>query len=319
MNSNGFNNSNQRPGDALIEPLEKPADVKKDKHFKPTGYWLFLANPKRWDANKWMLSGHRELTYIISKDDQNYMKIGDLGLIRVNKKNGKPAEIIAAVEIIERPCLRNEEDNIFLQRIEDRGVKLRVKLEKISSELPGVFFSNFLPEGPDFKYIHNGVKRSTIPISGEVFLTVAKYLGVDGYSLEARRKSRTRDGIRVLEAAMFNDTPIEKERKSKCIERGSMGNWVKAKLHGKCQICEKLGRESVAFKKPDGMPYSEAHHVIPVAKLEKGSLGFLNIMVLCPNHHREVHYGNMKIEEKDRNSWRVKIGRKTIIIDKVKE
>ena len=40
----------------------------------------------------------------------------------------------------------------------------------------------------------------------------------------------------------------------------------------------------------------EAHHATPVSELEIGSLSASNIMILCANHHREMHYGTVELE-----------------------
>jgi 5-methylcytosine-specific restriction protein A len=50
-----------------------------------------------------------------------------------------------------------------------------------------------------------------------------------------------------------------------------------------CQLCER----PAPFRYPDGKPYLEPHHIIP---LEEGGLdGPENIVALCPNCHRKMH------------------------------
>jgi hypothetical protein len=34
---------------------------------------------------------------------------------------------------------------------------------------------------------------------------------------------------------------------------------------------------------------------MPVSKLEKGSLHAANIMTVCANHHRQLHYGGVNV------------------------
>lgn len=52
--------------------------------------------------------------------------------------------------------------------------------------------------------------------------------------------------------------------------------------------CGRCGREA-PFKKRDGTPYLEVHHVQPLA--EGGDDTVANAIALCPNCHRELHYG----------------------------
>jgi hypothetical protein len=118
---------------------------------------------------------------------------------------------------------------------------------------------------------------------------------IDQRDIADRDATMTMAGISGLEAMSRSFDPERRERLSSYIERGPIGEQVKRRRGGRCQICEALGLGPVAFVKPDGTPYSEAHHVFPVGRLIKGSLASANIMVLCPNHHREIHYGTMRL------------------------
>ena len=35
---------------------------------------------------------------------------------------------------------------------------------------------------------------------------------------------------------------------------------------------------------------------MPVSELEVGSLSASNIIIVCPNHHRELHYGVVNVK-----------------------
>ena len=101
----------------------------------------------------------------------------------------------------------------------------------------------------------------------------------------------------------------EKIEASKRIERGSAGNRVKAKFNHRCQICkvEKKSAETHTFVKADGQNYVEAHHVLQLS--DGGPDTTENIMCLCANHHRQMHYGNVKISI-SRNNFYVTIDEK---------
>jgi predicted HNH restriction endonuclease len=60
-------------------------------------------------------------------------------------------------------------------------------------------------------------------------------------------------------------------------------------------VCAALGQNPVAFVKPNGEAYVEAHRVSPVSRREVGSLASSNVMAVCPNHHRQMHYGGIEI------------------------
>jgi predicted HNH restriction endonuclease len=93
----------------------------------------------------------------------------------------------------------------------------------------------------------------------------------------------------------LNASPEVKTRVSKCIERGPVVYAVKRTNGFKCQVCESLGNNPIGFIKKNGEPYIEAHHVMPVSTKEVGSLAASNVMTVCANHHRQLHYGEIDV------------------------
>jgi hypothetical protein len=57
---------------------------------------------------------------------------------------------------------------------------------------------------------------------------------------------------------------------------------------GKCELCDK----DAPFLKANGKPFLEVHHAIPLG--EGGPDTVENAFALCPNCHREAHYGANK-------------------------
>jgi 5-methylcytosine-specific restriction endonuclease McrA len=89
-----------------------------------------------------------------------------------------------------------------------------------------------------------------------------------------------------------SDRPIQYERNGLVYERLK---WVRdialKRAGGRCELssCQAYG-----FRKGDGSVYLETHHVIP---LSAGGLDSpTNVIALCPNHHREAHYGELRDE-----------------------
>ncbi len=54
--------------------------------------------------------------------------------------------------------------------------------------------------------------------------------------------------------------------------------------NGKCELCEKS-----TFLKKNGKPFLEVHHVLPLS--QEGSDTITNTVALCPNCHKELHFG----------------------------
>ena len=57
------------------------------------------------------------------------------------------------------------------------------------------------------------------------------------------------------------------------------------KANGVCAYCRKLA----PFCRPDGSPFLEVHHEIPLAKGGRDTVE--NAVALCPNCHRKAHFG----------------------------
>ncbi|GEM_PF-6526391 len=110
-----------------------------------------------------------------------------------------------------------------------------------------------------------------------------------------------------IEKKLLSRKPEVRERVSQSIERGSIGTKLKRANDFKCQLCEALGLNPIGFLKTNGEPYVEAHHATPVSQLEIGSLAASNIMILCANHHREMHYGDVELSREDQ-AFLIKLG-----------
>lgn len=61
---------------------------------------------------------------------------------------------------------------------------------------------------------------------------------------------------------------------------------VLARADGKCEKC---GKDAPFLRASDGTPYLEVHHWLPLAKGGEDTVD--NAGALCPNCHREAHYG----------------------------
>lgn len=104
------------------------------------------------------------------------------------------------------------------------------------------------------------------------------------------------DELKQLNQDYADATPEQKPRVVKRVERGSIGKLVKELNEYKCQVCEVFGLNPIGFEKRSSEEtYVEAHHVIPVSTLEKGVLSARNIITVCANHHRQMHYGNADV------------------------
>jgi len=86
--------------------------------------------------------------------------------------------------------------------------------------------------------------------------------------------------------ALPEGSASKKESTTSVYERSSqVRSYVLSRSKGSCEWCGEEG-----FKTPTGSTYLETHHIQPLS--EKGSDTVDNVIALCPNHHREAHFGD---------------------------
>lgn len=309
--------------DAVPIPTLPPVEVSPTRKLKPTGYWLFLAQRQIWNAEAWLALNERELLYKVADHNRTEVRPGDLGVLRVNatpwgpSARKKPAAIYAVVEVVGPAQMQPDPDLRAFRKAKFADADWRAPIRIVANLVQSPIIIETLPPDSDFHFLREPVQSATIPISRKAFATIFREARLDPRDLTTQRLADDIDGILRLEQLAAKD-PVRKERTSTYIERGKIGEKVKALRQGRCQLCEALGKaDPVAFRKNDGTPYSEAHHVLPVSLLKAGSLSHANIMVLCPNHHREAHHGDFRVSKEDKTGWIIEHCGKALRIEKI--
>ncbi|MCU9955675.1 MULTISPECIES: HNH endonuclease [Burkholderia] len=133
-------------------------------------------------------------------------------------------------------------------------------------------------------------------------LKPAKNVGANGVLIEQfinEREQRTaaptvkfeldvRDALKKaqVEPPSGNATPTTTSATVTQIRRDpAVKAWVLTQANGTCECCS----EPAPFKGADGLPYLEVHHIRKLA--ERGPDLVSNTVAVCPNCHRELHYG----------------------------
>ena len=302
---------------------------------EPTGYWTFYANPKRWEVDKKLSLQIIDDYYTISNFHKEYIHKGHLGLIRVGndyrtKKqlNGREKlerGIYAVVEILSEPkFIYPPDDEYYLD--EDLSKKrFRVKIRYIKNLLnnPILIDDNSLNNIVYDKYLIKGHQASTMPLKRETFLDIIHLLeGLSNLDFSMNYLSKYElnnlSEINKLESRNINATPEVKEIFSKRIERGRIAQVIKSINNYECQICKEQEEDPHVFKKENDVYYIETHHIMPVSKQKKGSLSINNLITVCPNHHKQIHHGNVEIEKNNKDKIIFIIDDENLIINKTK-
>ncbi|MDR4928275.1 EVE domain-containing protein [Peribacillus simplex] len=298
---------------------------------KPTGYWTFFCNPKKWHIDDFILSGETEDTFAISEYHKNDFKQGQLGVIRVgyDKRTKKQLAgkkrldrgIYAVVEILNEAKLMKSTKKSYW---EDEGdadkIRYRVKVRYIKRLLrtPILLDNLSLSSQMYDKYLIKGQEASSMPLNPLTFKKILDTVGgLDSLEMEFNESNDNIESIEELEMKYHNSVPEVKERVSKYIERGSIAQEYKRRTGFKCQVCEALNLNPYSFKKTNGEYYVETHHVIPVSELQAGSLSANNLITVCANHHRQLHYGNVELNENTDYKFVFRIDNRVIEILKI--
>ena len=134
-------------------------------------------------------------------------------------------------------------------------------------------------------------QNSIRPVSDNAFNVILAAAGAQRITEIYGVIEKTENPLQAL--SLLNDTykgcsPQKRDRMvSIHIERGSrITNSLKKLLGPFCQICGAEG-----FIKRNGDQYIEAHHLVQIALSASSSLCSDNVILVCPNCHRELHYG----------------------------
>jgi hypothetical protein len=241
--------------------------------------------------------------------------------IKSNLEEKLTSGIYAIVEILDTPKMSTEVSEFYLDDVDQGQEKLRVKIRYLKNLLNSPLLLDTLKLNPitnQDKYLIDGFQRSTMPLQKDAFEEIINLLGADDqiFNNIENETSDSIDEIEKLELKYQNASPQVKEVISKRIERGNISSTIKKFYDYKCKVCEALGQNPLSFKKTNGEYYIETHHIIPVANLTQGSLGVSNLITVCANHHRQFHYGDIKIIENTKNKLIIEVDGQTVSTEK---
>jgi len=307
---------------------------KTNKKTEATGYWTFFCNPAKWEIDKFLATATDDDTYQITNWQRDFFQPGQLGVIRVgidrrNKKQlaGRPkleSGIYAIVEVQSSPIKREMgPDKFWLDWTEEEKQKPVVKIHFLKNLLTDPILLSTLKNDSeiDDSYLLQGFQAATMPLTQQSFQRILERAGNVEQVLENIKEGVTPSSlskIEQLEEKYANAVPEVKEVISKRIERGAIAEQVKKLTGRKCQICEALGQNPYSFEKKNGQHYVETHHVIPVSETRSGTLGLANLITVCANHHRQVHYGKVEVDLTNEDAFVFTINGHKIVIKRNK-
>lgn len=106
------------------------------------------------------------------------------------------------------------------------------------------------------------------------------------------------DKLQEISMEHCGDNRVRSQTVNSYIRNRHVSEYAKCRAKGYCQLC---GNRAPFYDKNE-RPYLEAHHIIRLA--DGGSDSINNVVALCPNCHRKMHYLNL---EEDVNSLMEKV------------
>lgn len=132
-------------------------------------------------------------------------------------------------------------------------------------------------------------------------------LGLVGIDEVDHERQALIDLIRTVDAEYATAIPEIREQIARRIERGPIGAYLKELAGYECQVCKAMLIPSVGFVMPNGTPYVEAHHITQVSSQEPGILSSSNVLIVCANHHRQLHYGRAEVKKSTESKLEVEL------------
>ncbi|MBK9595446.1 MAG: HNH endonuclease [Rhodocyclales bacterium] len=109
-----------------------------------------------------------------------------------------------------------------------------------------------------------------------------QFIPVAAFEIETREEAKKKN----LSKPQGNRSPAATSSAITQYQRdAAVKAWVLQQANGKCESCG----QPAPFNGSDGLPFLEVHHVRQLA--DNGPDTVTNTVALCPNCHREAHYG----------------------------
>ena len=136
----------------------------------------------------------------------------------------------------------------------------------------------------------------------------------DNVALDAMLPRFRGSAVELLEALneKMQDVSPERVKKAINIMLRKDGRLVRGLKEAKGFKCEFPGC-GIQIPKKNGGFYVEVAHIEPIAHGGKSTLG--NLLVLCPNHHKEFDYGDLKLSTQTRNKLAGRLNGKNFSVD----
>jgi hypothetical protein len=225
-----------------------------------------------------------EVSFLVTRDGDDAPAAGDSALLFDVRSSGE-GSLVAVLEIADSaPATAN--DITLTATVELDLFHEPITIASIAGgQLRAALFSDL-------------VRGKYNPIDGDEFAALVDVAHAAIASQLANISVGSPADIHALEAKYKDQTPMRRDYISSRIERGGHSELIKAHFNYRCVLCSPDNDGNLGFLKKDGRRrYIEAHHVFPISGDSPGLDAPSNIVAVCASHHRQLHYGNVGVED----------------------
>ncbi|MCC5656639.1 HNH endonuclease [Nostoc sp. XA010] len=163
--------------------------------------------------------------------------------------------------------------------------------------------NNILGEPLELEYLNEKIQKSRLPPAIYEFK----------HPQEILEAINTREYQKIKNNFLEDYPELKNEIEEVLIKRIKRVQQIVLKIKNKYNNCCQFENCGFRFMKNNGGFYSEAHHLNLLS--HEGSQDENNVVILCPNHHRMLHYAQVEpIQDKENNKRLVKINGKDYFI-----
>jgi 5-methylcytosine-specific restriction protein A len=141
------------------------------------------------------------------------------------------------------------------------------------------------------KINHRELVKLELIRNGDYYFAVHRERIPFKYLVRSSQKKLQNTGVNDLNFESGFDGPVDRAYQTTFAFKRNpkVRKQVLLRANGCCEFCGEKG-----FPQSNDTFYVETHHIIALAN--EGADSLLNVIALCPNHHREAHFGTRALE-----------------------
>lgn len=227
--------------------------------------------------------------YHFPKQYLSQISTGDLFIYHQGDSRNNKHRFYFGMGVIGRITAADDGEHYYAEIVDGKSFAIRVPIYHVDEKYYELIENDGIPKKKSPAW-----QRSIRQISEKAYEAILEAAGIGPEAkilssiADVEKGGDSLNTLSILNEKYKDLLPEEKNKIiTRHLDRGkSITDSLKSILGAKCQVCEMEG-----FEKCGGGRYIEAHHLNSIAAKTPSALCTDNIILVCPNCHREIHYG----------------------------